>query len=40
MAIADAQNSMERAWLDQLAASLGLERGVVQELERQVSEDA
>jgi len=36
-AIIDDQNPMERAWLDQLAAALGLERGVAQELERQVA---
>lgn len=37
VAIIDDQNPMERAWLDQLAASLGLERDVAQELERQAA---
>lgn len=36
-AIIDEQNPMERAWLDQLAASLGLDVGVVRELESQAT---
>jgi uncharacterized membrane protein YebE (DUF533 family) len=34
--IADEQNPMERAWLDQLAAALQLPPGMAQELDRQV----
>jgi uncharacterized membrane protein YebE (DUF533 family) len=34
--IADEQNPMERAWLDQLAAALKLPLGMAQELDRQV----
>lgn len=36
-AIIDDQNPMERAWLDQLAASLGLDEKVVRELELQAA---
>lgn len=37
VAIIDVQNPMERAWLDQLAASLGLESEVVEALEARVA---
>lgn len=35
-AVIDEQNAMERAWLDELGAALGLEEGVRQELEKQL----
>ncbi|WP_280547645.1 tellurite resistance TerB family protein [Halomonas sp. 11-S5] len=35
VAVADDQNPMERAWLDQLGGALGLDEGVRQEIERQ-----
>ncbi|SHF45905.1 Uncharacterized membrane protein YebE, DUF533 family [Modicisalibacter ilicicola DSM 19980] len=37
LAIIDEQNPMERAWLDQLAAALGLAPGVARELESQAT---
>lgn len=38
VAVIDEQNAMERAWLDQLGASLGLEKELCAELERQAQE--
>lgn len=35
LAVSDEQNPMERAWLDQLASALALDREMVAELERQ-----
>lgn len=35
-AVIDEQNAMERAWLDELGAALGIEEGVRQELEKQL----
>ena len=40
LAIADEQNPMERAWLEQLASALGIDAALASELERQVSQNA
>ena len=40
LAIADEQNPMERAWLEQLAKALGIEQGLAAELEQQMAENA
>ncbi|WP_148254289.1 DUF533 domain-containing protein [Aidingimonas lacisalsi] len=40
VAMIDDDNSMERAWLDQLSSALGLDSQMARELEHQVAESA